>query len=198
MGFLTPDAPEVRKPDLDPKTQELIQSYHDQSTVDEPTLVQKSLQGTDESRGLLEAGTPDGTATPGDELAGQAIRKRAQSFYDRGQADMRRSAEASAPTERFNRLMQNKQLLAAEQKVANNYYQVLYRRYVAQQQARNAIIRSIAGVAGAVGGAFLGGPPGAMAGAAALSTLAGAATPAPDMTTADAGAFSDERGTMRS
>jgi hypothetical protein len=104
---------------------------------------------------------------------GEAVSQRAKRGYDSDLNRLTRQAQLQSTEQVVQK--QNLAALALSNKQA--YDQEVYKRQMVQYQneqaARNSAISSILGAAGAVGGALIGGPGGALAGGAIGGGLAG-------------------------
>lgn len=172
---------------ISPETRSLVERFKTESSLPQEDLERRALSGTEAPRSLLEDVGRDSAGFGGaDPMLDQALKRRAHSLYGGAQAELKSQVRTQLPMERTRRLEEKHSLAQAEQQVANKYYQVLYKRHLAEQSARSSVLRSIVGGIATVGGALIAGPAGAAAGGALAGIGTGVAMSesgqGPDMT----------------
>lgn len=139
-----------------------IDSFQQGSNLSQQQLTDQGLQGTAEAgSGLLpsteslqrEAGTLGMAQDP---MMSEALNRRASSFYNRAQSNLKRDAKSKAPMERFSRLQEGAQLAQEQSNLAAQIRDAQYQRYTDQKNRRAGVLKSLLGVAGQIGGSVIG------------------------------------------
>lgn len=113
---------------------------------------------------VLGVNEPQSLQSPGTDVLSSAIERRASRGFGMDMAQMKRQIQQKALEMRFQRLQNVGRLVSAEHQ---QNYKARMNKYIAEmnrRRARASTIGNILGIAGAAGGAAVGGPGGAMAG----------------------------------
>lgn len=178
------EAPDIKIVPIDEGTNKRIESSADQAMRSTGDRANQMNAGID-SAGLLPSqqkfNQQEGSLGMNQGITGDAIRNKYKISLGEEMMKIKRQNTNSAELQRADDLTRVQGVLQARQDVQMGAYKRLMMAHKNKQAARANFLSSIFGLAGMVGGAAIGGAPGAMAG----KGVANAAAPQQSMTTLD-------------
>lgn len=178
------ESPDINIVPIDADTNKRIEGSADQamrSTKDRADQMNAGLDNTGLLPSQQKFNQQEGSIGMNQSLTGDAIRNKYKVSLGEEMMRMKRQNTQSAELQRADDLTRVQGVLQARQDVQMGAYKRLMMAYKNKQAARANFLSSIFGLAGMVGGAAIGGAPGAMAG----KGVANAAAPQQSMTTLD-------------
>lgn len=155
---------------LDAGSQGLIDSAYQRSQQTPDQIHQRNMQGVNEAAASF---APDASRIEGGRASlgsqqgigsAQAIANKYKAKLGADLGRLQSTDQLKSKQDSFKQSAQAMHALALKQQVENENYKMAMQAWMANEQARAAAIGDMLGLAGTVGGAALGGAPGAMVG----------------------------------
>lgn len=175
-GMSKDGGPRPQQEGLTPEAENLIKKQQELASMTPEQIAQQQVEGTKSASNLLDTGSEEKNIAMGGSQPAyvqEALKRRSGKAFDNLGIKMKNQAKMSADSRLAKQQDLAFQSQMGKQQIANDSYNRDLQDQQNRRAARNAIIGSITGGAGAALGAMAGGAKGASAGHKVGSSMAG-------------------------